>query len=70
MMKNKKWYDYIPVKLYMNITFTKLVAVYIIYVGIQVNNIELVKVGAFVLIGRKFGSALLGLRKYIGRNDN
>lgn len=58
--KNKKWYQRIPAKLYMNITFTKLVATYIIYVGIQANNIELVKVGAFVLIGRKFGSALMG----------
>jgi hypothetical protein len=59
-MKNKKWYEHIPAKLYINITFTKLVGLYIILAGIKTNNIEFVKVGAFVLIGRKFGSALMG----------
>jgi hypothetical protein len=58
-MKNEsKWYYKIPVKFFMNITFTKLVLTYIILVGIQTNNIELVRIGAYGLVGRKLASGL------------
>lgn len=59
MEKNKRWYDYIPIKLYINITFTKLVFTYIIWVGIQTNDNELVKIGALGFVGRKIGNSII-----------
>lgn len=54
-----KWYKYIPIRIFLNITYTKLVATYIIYVGIETNNMTLVGWGVATLVGRKFGSAFI-----------
>lgn len=59
MKKKNKWYQKIPVRIFINITFTKLVFTYIIWVGIQINDNELVKIGALGFVGRKVGSSVI-----------
>lgn len=60
-MTNKKWYEYIPIRIQanINITFAKIVFTCIIFVGLQSQNVELVKIGALGFVGRKIGSSLV-----------
>jgi hypothetical protein len=59
MKEKSKLQKYSPIRVHLNITFTKLVFTYIIWVGIQTQDNELVKIGALGFVGRKIGSSII-----------